>query len=80
MLNSPSPVNFVHIKRIVLACYEARLKFQNVVLTGGPLYTLDNLSLSSMSFYLSHNGNVHSPNYFHITLKFKFNMPILVNF
>lgn len=28
----------MHIKRIVLACYEARLKFQNVVLTGGPLY------------------------------------------
>ena len=37
MLNSPSPVNFVHIKRIAPACYEARLKFQNVVLTGGPL-------------------------------------------
>lgn len=37
MLNSPSLVNFVHVKRIVSACYEARLKFQNVVLTGGPL-------------------------------------------
>lgn len=38
MLNSPSPVNFVHVKRIALACYEAHLKFQNVVLTDGPLY------------------------------------------
>ena len=38
MLNSPSLVNFVHVKRIAPACYEARLKFQNVVLTGGPLY------------------------------------------
>ena len=37
MLNSPSPVNFVHVKRIASACYEARLKFQNVVLTGGAL-------------------------------------------
>lgn len=33
----PQPVNFVHIKRIVLACYEARLKFQNVVVIGDPL-------------------------------------------
>lgn len=37
MLNSPRLINFVHVKRIVLACYEVRLKFQNVVLTGGPL-------------------------------------------
>lgn len=46
MLNSPSPINFVHIKRIVLACYEARLKFQNVVLTGGPLYTKPTVDLA----------------------------------
>ena len=37
MLNSPSLVNFVYVKRIASACYETRLKFQNVVLTGGPL-------------------------------------------
>ncbi len=37
MLNNPSLVNFVHVKRIASACYEVRLKFQNVVLKTGPL-------------------------------------------
>ena len=45
MLNSPSPVNFVHIKRIAPACHEARLKFQNMVLTGGLLQQFFKLSL-----------------------------------
>ena len=52
MLNSPSPVNFVHIKRIAPACYEARLKFQNVVLKGGPLYfILKNFVKGDRSMY-----------------------------
>lgn len=38
MLNSLNFVKFVHDKRIALACYEACLKFQNVVLIGDPLY------------------------------------------
>ena len=57
MLNNPSPVNFVHVKRIAPACYEARLKFQNAVLTGGPLYTIksnnDLISVSLASSYFT---------------------------
>ena len=36
-LNKLRLFNFVHVKRIALACYEARLKFQNVVFATGPL-------------------------------------------
>lgn len=36
-VNSLSPVKFRFAKSIVLAFYEVRLKFQNVVLTGGPI-------------------------------------------
>lgn len=69
MLNSPSPVNFVHVKRIAPACYEARLKFQNVVLTGGPLYiiTKANANFSDISLnydtYKANGGNLSKLKY-----------------